>query len=359
MTETRYAVIGAGWISQIAFLPAVHQTGNSRVTALVTGNPERARELADFHGIPDVISYDELDGYLASGHVDAVYIATPNSSHADFAIRAARAGCHALVEKPLAITVDECDAMIAAHAEAGTYLMTAYRLHHDPGTIDMLDRIRGGEIGEPRLFSSVFGFQIDAGNHRLKGGHWGGPLQDLGVYCLNAARHVFQSEPVEVTAMFGHGDNDPRFAETHETVAVTLRFPGDRLAQFMASFGTDARDMMQVLGTKGTLTADPGYKFEHELHLTRHADEEVLEQVRTAENDDFGAMIAYFSDCIQTGTPPQNDGAEGRADVVIMRAIEEAAQTGQPQRIDLPPRPGHPDATTLRRVPRTDRRLVF
>lgn len=359
MDKVRYAVVGAGWISQIAFMPAVAQTGNSEISAIVSGSGPAAQELARFHGGAEVVDYDGYDALLASDRIDAVYIALPNSLHADYTIRALRAGKHALVEKPLAPTVAECEAMITASDASGALLMTAYRLHHEPGTVEVLERIRRGEIGDPRLFSSVFGFQSDAGNHRLRAEHWGGPLQDIGVYCLNAARHVFGDEPIEVCAMGSHGDNDPRFAEVEETVAVTMRFPRGRLAQFVASFGTDAQDSYTVLGTKGTLQIDPAYRFETHVALRQLADGAEQSVYTAADCDHFGAQTAYFSECILRGARPENDGAEGLADVAIMRAIEAAMQTGQSQKITLTPRPSHPGPDTLRDVPRTDRRLVF
>jgi predicted dehydrogenase len=191
----RYAVVGAGWISQIAFLPGVDLTGNSKTTALVSGNREAADLLAKFYDIPHVYSYDQYEEMLAADVVDAVYIALPNSMHADYATRAAKAGKHVIVEKPLAISVAECEAMIEAADAAGVFLMTAYRLHNEPGTVHALDLIRSGAIGDPRLFTSLFSFQAVADNHRLKASNWGGPLQDIGIYCLNAVRHVFADEP--------------------------------------------------------------------------------------------------------------------------------------------------------------------
>lgn len=359
MQRVRYAVVGAGWISQIAFLPAVAQTGNSEVTAIVSGSTDAARKLAEFHGIPEVLTNDDYDALLASDRIDAVYIALPNSLHADYTIRALKAGKHALVEKPLAPTVAECRAMIEAADASGAYLMTAYRLHHEPGTVEVLDRIRRGEIGDPRVFTSVFGFQSAADNHRLRAEHWGGPLQDIGVYCLNAARHIFGDEPTEVAAMGSNGDGDPRFAEVEESVAVTLRFPRGRLAQFIASFGTDEQDSYTVLGTRGTLDVSPAFRFETDVALTQRAAGVPQDRVVAPECDHFGAQTAYFSDCIRTGQPPEDDGAEGLADVTIMRAIEEAMRTGKAQSVALPPRPSHPGPDTLRRVPRTDHRLVL
>ena len=220
MKKVRYAIVGAGWISQEAFMPAVAGTGNSEMTAIVTGNQQAARDLAAFYDIEHISGYDGYDALLAEDTFDAVYIALPNSMHADYAIRAMEAGKHAMVEKPLAVSVAECEAMIRASEESNVYLMTAYRLHSEPMTVAALEALRRGEVGEARLFTSTFGFQTAETNHRLKGEHWGGPLQDIGVYCLNAARQVFQDEPVEVHAMKTHGNGDARFAEVEGAMPV-------------------------------------------------------------------------------------------------------------------------------------------
>ena len=257
-----YAVVGAGWISQIAFLPGAAQSGNSRVVGIVSGDRPKASQLSEFHGVETVVGYDGYDALLASPSIDAVYIALPNHMHADYSIRAARAGKHILVEKPLAANEAEALAMIAAAREANVLLMTAYRLHNEPGTVAVLDHIRAGAIGRPLVFQSLFSFQTVVGNHRLTASTWGGPLQDIGVYCVNAARHVFAEEPIETMAMAQRPGDDPRFGEVDATVAATLRFPSGGVAQFVVSFGASAVDSYRVVGTTGDLELDPGFKFE-------------------------------------------------------------------------------------------------
>jgi predicted dehydrogenase len=355
--KVRYAIVGAGWISQEAFMPSVAQTRNSEMTAIITGNRNGAKKLAEFYGIEHIFSYEEYDEALASGLFDAVYIALPNSMHADYTIRALRKGIHCLVEKPLAVSVDECEAMIGAAWSSGALLMTAYRLHNEPGTVEAIRLIREGAIGDPRLFTSTFCAQVDAGNHRLRAAHWGGPLQDVGVYCLNAARHVFGSEPTEAIAMKGHG-TDPRFGEVEEALVATLRFPGDGLACFAVSFNAADIDTYQVVGTKGSLVMLPGFRLETptRMILTRGAERT---EKTFADVDHFGGQTAYFSDCIRTGTQPESDGTEGLADVRALLAIEAAAATGMPQPIANRPRPSHPDAETVRLVERTNRRLLL
>ncbi|MCX7348637.1 MAG: Gfo/Idh/MocA family oxidoreductase [Alphaproteobacteria bacterium] len=358
MGKVRYAVIGTGWISQIAFMPAIAQTGNSEMTAIVSGSPDNARRLAEFYGIRDVYSYDRYGEILKSGKVDAVYIALPNSQHAAFAVPALEAGIHALVEKPLATTSQECDAMIAAAERSGARLMTAYRLHSEPGTLEAIDMIRRGEIGEPRIFSSVFAFPVPAGNHRLLAQHWGGPLQDLGVYCINAVRHLFGAEPTEVIAATARRPDDARFGEVEEMVSVTLRFPGDRIGQFVASFGGDDIDQYRVVGTTGQIEVSSGYRFDRPItvRLTRGGK---TEETCFPQYDHFSGQIDYFSDCIQKGLKPVADGADGLADVVIMRAIEQSAATGMAQKISLAPAARHPVKDMARSFPMAERRLML
>jgi len=165
-SKVRYAVVGLGWIAQESVLPAFNNaTKNSELVALVTDDPEKARKLSKEYDVATV-AYDGYDELLRSGSIDAVYIALPNNLHADFTIRAARAGIHVLCEKPMAPSVEECESMTHACEEHGVKLMIAYRLHFEPGNLKAIERIAGGELGEPRFFSSVFGQQVPEGNIR-------------------------------------------------------------------------------------------------------------------------------------------------------------------------------------------------
>ncbi|HMS94546.1 MAG TPA: Gfo/Idh/MocA family oxidoreductase [Tabrizicola sp.] len=329
----RYAVVGAGWISQEAFMPAVAATGNSRMQAIVSGNAAGARKLADFYDIPEVLDYAGYDALLASDRIDAVYIALPNDMHADFTIRALQAGKHVMVEKPLATTIAEGEAMVTAAAASGAYLMTAYRLHNEPGTHAMLEAVRSGRIGEPVYVSATFGFQTLEGNHRLKAGHWGGPLPDVGVYCLNAVRHLFGAEPISVQAMSTRPPGDARFDEIDASLAVTLRFPGQRLAQFFCSFGSATSESLRILGSSGEVMLDPAFKFDSAMKMTIRVDGHDT-VVQFDQVDHFSGQIAYFSDCIVNKSPPEADGDEGLADLRALLAIDEAARTGNTVRLE-------------------------
>jgi glucose-fructose oxidoreductase len=230
----RYAVVGLGHIAQVAVLPAFgNARRNSRLAALVSGDPVKLDALGKKYGVDRLYTYEQYDECLKSGEVDAVYIALPNSLHCEYAVRAARAGLHVLCEKPLAVTEEECERMARAASEAGVKLMTAYRLHFERANLEAVEIVRSGRIGEPRLFNSTFGTPVVPGNIRVKRALGGGVLYDIGIYCINAARSLFRDEPVEVSAVTA-GTLD----EVEESVSAVLRFPNERLATFTASFGT-------------------------------------------------------------------------------------------------------------------------
>jgi predicted dehydrogenase len=145
--EVRYAVVGAGWIAQEDFMPGVAKTGNSVMTALVTGDARKGRELSEKYEIEHVCGYDGFDALLKSGRIDAIYLATPNTMHRDFTIRALTAGIHVPCEKPMAPTIDDCRAMIEAGQKLGAKLMIAYRLHFEEATLEAIETVRSGKLG--------------------------------------------------------------------------------------------------------------------------------------------------------------------------------------------------------------------
>lgn len=358
MKKIRYAVVGNGWISQEAFMPGVNQTGNSEVVAIVSGQRDNAKKMAAFHGVKHVFDYNDYDEMLKQGLVDAVYIALPNSLHADYAIRAAKAGVHALVEKPLATTISESEAMITAAAKAGVWLSTAYRLHTDEATLKLYDLVNNGAIGDPRHFLSSFSFQVGAGNHRLLARHWGGTLQDIGVYCINAARHVLGGEPLEVSAMDSMGEDDERFNEVPASIAVTLRFPQGRMASFYCSFGADVTDTYRVLGATGEITMKNAYRFEMQRSFELRRGDKV-ERFEFPLTDNFSGQTRYFSDCILNDIKPEPDGEDGLADMITMLAVEEASRTGESQKISIPPRATYAVPSQMRSFPTVTHRLVL
>lgn len=332
-----YAVVGLGGISQAAVLPAfANARRNSRLAALVSGHAAKRRDLARRYHLPSdaTFDYDRYEACLERDDVDAVYIALPNHLHREFAVRAARKGVHVLCEKPLAVTEAECREMIDACRDAGVRLMVAYRLHLDVGNLHVVGRVLAGDIGDPRLFSSSFTLQVDAGNVRLlPAERGGGPLYDLGVYCVNAARYLFRAEPTAAWAVTATRPG-ARFRETDESMACVLRFPGHRLATFTCSFGAHPGSAFELVGDDGAIRLDNAYDFRgpRTMELRRGGARDTR---RFPGTDQFGPQLLYFSDCIRDGRDPEPDGEEGRVDVRIVRALLESAATGRTVALEL------------------------
>ncbi len=336
--QIRYAVVGQGWFAQAAVLPAfANATGNSALAAIVSGDPAKRAELSKQYGVPSY-DYADYDALLARGDVDAVYIVLPNSMHRDFTVRAAQAGAHVLVEKPMAATAAEGQEMITACRQAKVELMVAYRLHFEEGNLAAVEAIRSGRIGEPRVFTSVNAQQVLQGNTRLDADLAGGPLRDVGIYCINAARYLFGEDPVEVAA-FATSRADPRFREVPEVISALMRFPGGKQATFVCGFGEAKASTYQVIGTRGSLSMDPAYGFDIDLELAVTADDET-ERKTYSRRDQVGAEIVYFSDCIRLNRQPEPSGLEGLADLRVIEAIEESIRAGRAVPLDaFPPKP--------------------
>jgi glucose-fructose oxidoreductase len=197
--KIRYAVVGIGSIAQEAVLPAFQHAQNSELAALVSGDQAKREKLGKQYGLSRTYTYEQFGECLASGNVDAVYIALPNHLHRQYAEAAARAGVHILCEKPLAQNESECRKIIEAARAGGVYLMTAYRLLFEEANLAAVAACESGRLGDVRIFQSVFCQQVEEGNIRLANDieQGGGPLFDMGVYCINAARYLFRDEPVE------------------------------------------------------------------------------------------------------------------------------------------------------------------
>jgi len=327
----RYAVVGLGHIAQAAVLPAFgHARRNSRLTAVVSGDRTKRRTLAARYGVERAYSYDEYDECLR--HVDAVYIALPNSDHAEYTIRAARAGVHVLCEKPLAVTGQECERMIDACSSHGVKLMVAYRLHFEEVNLGVIDLVRRGHIGEPKIFTSSFALTVRRGDIRTKRATGGGTVYDLGVYCINAARYLFQSEPVEVMALSVHGGG-ARLSDIDEATGAVLRFEGERVATFVTSFNAHDAAWYQVIGTKGQVRVDPAYEYAKGLAYTVTTSNGRTRRKKLGKRDQFAPELLHFSDCILHDRTPEPSGSEGLQDVRIVEALYESARTGRAVRV--------------------------
>jgi len=342
--KIRYAVVGAGNIAQVAVLPAfANATENSELVAVISSDADKRQALAKRHNLEHVGDYSELETILSRGKIDAVYIAVPNSGHREFTERAARVGVHVLCEKPMAETVEDCEAMIAVCKQNDVRLMIAYRLHFEEANLRAIELVQTGKLGNPRIFTSVFSQQVRPDDVRTRGELGGGAIFDVGVYPINAARYLFAAEPDEVFAT--SFNTDERLHGVDETTTAILRFPGGRVAQLTSSLCAAPVSTYRVVGSKGDLRVEPAFgmgELEHHLTLdgktTSH---------KFAAHDQFAPELIAFSNSVLRGSEPEASGEEGLADVRIVQAILESARSGKVVRLPPFERSQRPNLTQL------------
>ena len=263
-----FAVVGLGAYALGQIIPNLAATRRCRLAAVVSGNADKARAVARAYGLEErhVYGYDTFEHVADDEAVDVVYVILPNAMHRAWTERAFAAGKHVLCEKPMAPTVADCEAMIAAGRAAGKKLMIGYRAQFDPYNRRAIELVRGrdgqgGEIGTPRLVVGAHGRLLDLGDPRdgwrakreLAGG---GSLFDIGIYSVNGARYLLGEEPVEVAARYTPGSGRKEVT-VEEGVVSTLTFPSGAVASCTSSYLIEAAKRLRVQGTEGEVTLDP------------------------------------------------------------------------------------------------------
>jgi predicted dehydrogenase len=325
--KTGYAVIGLGRIAD-HFMRGARGSSNSQITALVSGHRDKAERIAQEYGIPSssIYSYENIDRIAENKNVHAVYVALPNSMHAEYTVRSAKAGKHVLCEKPMATSVADCETMIAACNKAGVKLMIAYRCHYEPTNLKAVQLIRDGAIGQIQAIESSFGFNMQAGEWRLsKALAGGGPLYDVGIYSLNACRYLTGEEPKDIAAFASTIDRDGRFKEVEENVSWTMRFPSGAVASCTTTYGAPMLGYFRVHGSKGWIEASPAFNYEG-LRLLGEFSGTHLDEPNTALDPyQFQTQAEHFSHCIQNGLEPKTTGQEGLRDLQYITQIYKSA----------------------------------
>ncbi|MBM6595918.1 Gfo/Idh/MocA family protein [Microvirga pudoricolor] len=330
-----YAVVGLGQFALNQIIPSFAESKSSKLVAVVSGNPDKARDVATRHGVPEtnIYGYDTFDRIAENDEIDVVYIILPNSLHAEYTVRAFKAGKHVLCEKPMAVTPDECETMIRAGREANRKLMIAYRAQYEPYNLEAMRMAREGELGAIRLVTSDHGRVLDP---KVPADQWrmvkalagGGSLYDIGIYSLQAARYITGEEPVEVYGRIFSDPSDPRFKEVEDTVAFQLRFPSGTLANLSSSYSTAPVKRIQVFGSKASLTLDPATEYyKHQMIVKTEMEER---RVQIPEANQFAAEMDHFSKAIMENREPKTPGEEGLRDVRILQAVYRSAREGQP-----------------------------
>jgi predicted dehydrogenase len=324
------ALVGLGRLSGGELAPALQKTQRCRLTGLVSGHPDKARQWALQYAVPEknIYTYETFDRIQDNPEIDVVYVVLPNSMHAEYTIRAAKAGKHVLCEKPMAVSVSECDEMIAACRAAGRQLAIGYRLHFEPYNQEMMRLAREKVFGGLKVIETSTGFKTgDPNQWRLKQAlAGGGSLVDLGIYALQAARTIAGEEPVSVTAQTGLTD-PVKFREVEESIVFNLKFPSGVLASCSSSYATVLPNRYYAGAENGWFELAPGQYYRGIRGRT--GSPEGVKEMQFPEINQFAAQMDDFADCILSGKPTRVPGEEGRQDVRIITAIYEAAASGK------------------------------
>jgi predicted dehydrogenase len=324
-----YCIVGLGRIAS-HFMPAIVASSKARITGIVSGHRDKAERIAAQYGVPKTAIYDyqNYDEIAHNPDIEAMYIALPNGLHAEYTIRAARAGKHVLCEKPMSTSVADSQAMIDACQKANKKLMIAYRCHYEPTNLRAVQLIRDGSLGKIQTIESTFGFNISAGEWRLdKKLAGGGPLMDVGIYCLNACRYLTGEEPTWLSATSSVVDHDGRFQEVEENVSWAMKFPSGAVASCNTTYGANMEGFYRVHGSKGVLQVDNAFIYEG-LHLTATIDGRPPIDEPNPERDPahFTREADHFAQCILENKQPKSPGEEGLRDMKLMMQIYESCK---------------------------------
>jgi predicted dehydrogenase len=327
-----YAVVGLGSISQVAVLPAFAHSKKAKLVAVVSGDKKKAQKFAEQFKAGDAFSYAELAKCLSNPEVEAVYIATPPGEHEKYAVAAAKSGKHVLCEKPLAATVKQARNMVETCRHNKVQFMTAYRKYFEPSSVTLKNMISKGELGRidviHTLFTELrpFGDQSPSWlfSRKLCGG---GPLTDLGVYCVNTCRWLVNEDPVAASCAVSWVRDRRRYKEVEEGIAFRLEFRSGLILQGTAAYSAAFSSFVHVHGEKGWAELAPAFAFEEERRLSgKIAGRWFAKTFKPI--DEFALELDYFAKCIREGHKPEPAGEQGLRDIIIIDAIYQAAKKG-------------------------------
>jgi glucose-fructose oxidoreductase len=324
-----YAVVGLGSISQVAVLPAFAHSKKAKLVAVVSGDKNKAKKFAQDFNASQSYTYAEFSRCLENPAVDAVYIATPPGEHEKYAVAAAKAGKHVLCEKPLAATVQQARNMVNTCRRNKVLFMTAYRKYFEPSSLALKKMIKTGELGRidviHTLFTElrVFGDNSPAWlfSKKLCGG---GPLTDVGVYCINTTRWLVDEDPISATGISWVRDKR-RYKEVEEGVAFRLDFKSGIVLQGTAAYSAAFSSFVHIHGDKGWAELGPAFAFEEERRISGKIGGKWFAKTYKPM-DEFVLEIDDFAGCIQEDREPEPSGEQGLRDIVIIDAIYRAVK---------------------------------
>ena len=320
------ALVGLGGYATGQLGPALLQTEHCYLAGIVTGTPSKIPAWKEKYNIPDknIYSYETYDEIANNPDIDIIYVVLPNSMHAEYSIRGSKAGKHVICEKPMAISVAECDAMIAAAENANKSLSIGYRLHYDPYHLEMIRLVKEKTFGDLNKMDSAFSFMATKGQWRLnKELSGGGPLMDLGVYCLQAACYTSGSNPVAVTAQAPPVTDKTKFINVEETLNFQMEMPGGLIASCRTSY-SENNNFVKATASKGWVELKPAFGYGGI-------------KLNTSDNRQFSvpafsqqaAQLDDIALSITNKQPSKIPGEMGRRDMQIIQAIYEAMESGK------------------------------
>lgn len=321
------ALVGLGQYATEELAPALKETRYCELRGIVTGSPEKIPEWKNKYGIPDqnVYDYDHLEDLASNDDIDIVYIVLPNSQHANYTVRAASVGKHVICEKPMAISVEECDEMIRVCRENKVKLGIGYRLHSDPYHQFMME-LGQGRFGDLKRVEGEHSMLLqDPDAWRLqKKFAGGGPLMDVGIYVVQTACYTAGSNPIAVkNASFGKPTMPEIYNSVEESISWTLEFPGGVTAHGSCSYSKKG-DWLKGETAAGRWKLEPAYAYKGLQGSTHEGPIELPEVNQQARQMDEFALA------VLEGKQPRVPGEMGRRDLIILMAIYKAAETGRP-----------------------------
>ncbi len=323
------ALVGMGYYAENKLATALQETRNCYLAGIVTGTPAKAERLKAKYNLPDknIYNYETFDRIIDNKDIDIVYVVLPNSMHAEYVIRAAKAGKHVITEKPMAVSVKECQAMIDACKKAGVKLSVGYRLHFEPFTQEAMRIGQQKVFGKVKLVESSDGFKIgDPTQWRLKKSlAGGGAMMDVGVYAIQAARYSTGEEPISVTAQ--EFKTDPvKFKEVDETIFWQMEFPSGAVSNSATTYASSTERLF-ISAENGWVELRPAYGYGPLAGRTSKG------ELNIPHTNHQALQMEDFAKCIVENKESSVSGEEGLKDLKVVEAIYRAIASGKKEKI--------------------------
>jgi predicted dehydrogenase len=325
--KLNFALCGLGRYAEY-LAEGLQETKFCKLAGIITGTPEKAIKWKKQYNIPDknIYNYQNFDEIINNKDIDLVYIVLPNGMHKEYVIRAAKAGKHVIVEKPMAVTAKDCEEMIAACKKANVQLAVGYRLHFEPYNMELKRLGQDKVFGQVRLVEASLGYNTGDSidwhvNKSLSGG---GPLMNLGVYCVQAARYILGEEPISVTAQYGAITNKVKYAEVEESITFQLNFPSGATSTHSTTYNCGI-DRVYASTDKGSFELSPAISYGPFVGKSSEGKMDFPQINQQATQCDEIAKVILAGQLL----PEHIKGEEGLKDLKVLEAIYEAANSGK------------------------------